>query len=116
MKKYLIAVFSAAVILSFISCGSTPTAEPNSAAPKAEEPPLVVEMTEQEEEKPAGDDFSKGNEALLTKADSARQKAISAGAEKYYPDVLAETDKYYDEVKADIKANPSADHSARQLQ
>lgn len=113
MKKYLIAVFSAAVILSFISCGSTPTAEPNSAAPKAEEPPLVVEMTEQEEEKPAGDDFSKENEALLTKAYSARQKAISAGAEKYYPDVLAETDKYYDEVKADIKANPSADHSAK---
>lgn len=113
MKKYLIAAFSAAVILSFISCGSTPTTEPSSAAPKTEEPPVVVELTEPEEEKPAGEDFSKENEALLSMADSARQKAVNAGAEKYFPDVLASTDKYYDEVKSGVKETPSADHSEK---
>ena len=106
MKKFLISFFSVAVILSVISCGSTPTAEPETdIAPAVEEPAA--------ETQPAADDFSKANEALLSQADSARQKAIDAGAEKFFPDVLASDDKFYDDVKAEIKSNPNADHSAK---
>lgn len=113
MKKYLIALFSAAAVFAFISCGSTANIDPNankkplvSEEPKTEEPAPVVE-------EPASDDFSQANEALLAKADAARQKAIDAGAEKYFPDVLAADDGFYDGVKNGVKENPSADHSEK---
>ena len=50
MKKYLIALFSAAAVFAFISCGSTANIDPNankkplvSEEPKTEEPAPVVE-------------------------------------------------------------------------
>ena len=108
MKRYLLLLSCIATILSFVSCGSTPTAEPETKKepPKVEEPARVVE-------EPASDDFTQANEVLLSKADAARQKAIEAGAEKYFPDVLAADDGFYDAVKNDVKENPSADHSEK---
>ena len=113
MKKFIPALLTSAAIFAFISCGSTPTAEPEVDVtpveePKQEEPAPVVE----EPEIPA-EDFSQANETLLSQANSARQKAIDAGAEKYFPDVLAADDKYYNEVKAEISANPKTDHSQK---
>ncbi len=113
MKKYLLTFCSIAAILSFISCGSTPTTEPESKAAEAPAP-AVTEAEPEPEPEPAEEaaaDFSELNDKLLAQADSARQKAIDAGAEKYYPDLLASTDKYYDELKSEIAANPNADHS-----
>ena len=114
MKKYLFLLLSTVTILSFISCGSTPTAEPETKKepPKVEEPAPVVEETAPEPE-PAAEDFSKSNEELLSKADAARQKAIDAGAEKYFPEVLAADDSFYDSVKGELKDNPSADYSSK---
>ncbi len=110
MKKYLLTFFSIAAVLAFVSCGSTPTAEPEpEPEPQAqEEPAPVVE----EPEAPA-DDFSKQNEELLAQAEAARKKAIDAGAQKFYPDVLSSTDKYYSDVKAEISADPNSDHSEK---
>ena len=114
MKKYLFLLLSTVTILSFISCGSTPTAEPETKKepPKVEEPAPVVEETAPEPE-PAAEDFSKSNEELLSKADAARQKAIDAGAEKFFPEVLAADDSFYDSVKGELKDNPSADYSSK---
>lgn len=107
MKKILLALLSAATIVSFISCGSTPTTEPqNGKKPaQAEEPAPVVE-------EPAAEDFAQANEALLSQAEAARQKAIDSGAEKYFPEVLASDDSFFDGVKSEVKENPAADHSA----
>ncbi|WP_294430422.1 hypothetical protein [uncultured Treponema sp.] len=114
MKRYLFTLICAASIIPFISCGSTPTVEPE--PPKAEEPAPVVEEPTPEPEpepQPPAEDFSQANEALLAQADSARAKAIEAGAEKYFRDVLSADDKFYESVKAEIKANPTADHSEK---
>ena len=119
MKKILTALLTALAIFAFISCGSTPTAEPQAdVAPApveepAPEPEPEPEPTPEPVPEPPAEDFSAANEALLSQADSARQKAIDAGAEKYFPDVLASDDKFYDEVKAEIQANPKADHSEK---
>ena len=112
MKKYLLTFFSIAAVLAFVSCGSTPTAEPETEPepPKQEEPAPVVE--EPEPEVPA-EDFSKQNEELLSQAEAARKKAVDAGAQKYYPDVFSATDKYYSDVKAEITSDPNADHSEK---
>ena len=110
MKKHLLLLSGILAILSFISCGSTPTAEPETK----KEPPKVEEAASAPVvEEPAAEDFAQANEVLLSKADAARQKAIEAGAEKYFPDVLAADDGFYDGVKSDVKENPSADHSAK---
>ena len=79
MKKYLLTFFSIAAVLAFVSCGSTPTAEPETEPepPKQEEPAPVVE--EPEPEVPA-ENFSKQNEELLSQAEAARKKAVDAGA------------------------------------
>ena len=109
MKKHLIALFSAASLFAFISCGSTPTAEP-----QVDVTPAPVEEPKPEPTpEPVAEDFSSANQALLSQADAARQKAIDAGAEKYFPEVLASDDKFYEEVKAEVAANPSADHSEK---
>lgn len=122
MKKYLLALLSVITIIAFISCGSTPTAEPEvNTKPTAEEPkeepaPVVEEPSpapEPEPEPPAPEDFSKANEALLSQADSARRKAIEAGAEKYFPDVLAADDDFYEGAKREVEADPNADHSEK---
>ena len=107
MKKYLLTLLSVVAILSFFSCGSTPTAEPLVDTSTGESTPVEEEKTDDT------GDFSKANEALLAQADSARQKAVEAGAEQYFPDVLALDDRYYDEVKSAVSANPSEDHSAK---
>lgn len=91
MKKYLITMLGVAAILSFISCGSTPTTEP-------------VDTGSTEES--SNDNSSKEIGVLLSQAELARQEAINAGAEKYFPEVLAATDKYYEEVKA----NPTVEN------
>lgn len=110
MKKHLLLLSGILAILSFISCGSTPTAEPETK----KEPPKVEETAPAPVvEEPAAEDFAQANEVLLSKADAARQKAIEAGAEKFFPDVLAADDGFYDGVKSDVKENPSADHSSK---
>ncbi|MCR4822663.1 MAG: hypothetical protein K5873_07315 [Treponema sp.] len=108
MKKYLITFFSLAAIISIISCGSTPTAEPQI---EEEAPAPVVEEPKPEETPPA-EDFSQANQDLISQADAARQKAIDAGAEKYFPDVLAADDKYYEEIKAKIASDSKSDYSS----
>ena len=119
MKKYLLTFFSLATLLALLSCGSTPTAEPEPEPepPKQEEVAPVVEEPEPEPEpepeaEPA-EDFSAQNESLLSQAEAARQKALDAGASKYFPDKLAAADKFYSDLKAEIKENPAADHSEK---
>lgn len=114
MKKYLLTLLCVTAIFSFFSCGSTPTAEPG-IEKQTGDVNLVEEEKKEEEEatEPTSGDFSKANEALLSQAESARQKAIEAGAEEYFPDVLASDDSYFDEVKAAVSANPTEDHSAK---
>lgn len=115
MKKYLLTFFSVAAIALYVSCGSTPTTEPASEAKNqvTEEPAAVEEPAPEVQKEPApSEDFSAANNALMSQVDSARQKAVDAGAEKYFPDVLAATDSYYKELKSKIDANPSADYSA----
>ena len=113
MKKCLFMLLSVAAILSFASCGSTPTVEPQKKpeSVQTEEPTQAEEESAAVVEESSPEDFSKENETLLSKADAARQRAIDAGAEKYFPDVLASDDKFYDEVKAEVSAAPTANHS-----
>lgn len=122
MKKYLLALFSIVTIFAFISCGSTPVAEPQVdvnpvETPKPEPEPTPEPAPEPEPEptpEPApAEDFSAQNSALLAQADSARQKAVDAGAEKYFPEILSETDKIYESVKNEVQQNPNADHSEK---
>ena len=102
MKKYLLTLLSIVAILSFFSCGSTPTAEPGTDK-NTGNANLIEEKNSEEN----------SNELLLSQAESARQSAIEAGAEEYFPDILASDDSYFDEVKASVSATPSEDHSAK---
>lgn len=110
MKKYVLALFGAAAVFLFFSCGSTPDAEPDSEE-------IVDGEGIGSEEKEPGDilsslAFSKANEALLAQAESARQKAVEAGAERYFPDMLRNDDDFFDSVKAAVSESPDEDHSA----
>ena len=115
MKKYLLTVTAFAMIISFMSCGSTPTAEPEvDVAPAVvEEPPKEEEPQPEVVPEVPAEDFSEQNKALLEKAEKARQEAIDADAQTYYPDLFAATDTYYAEVKDGVEKEPSKDHSDR---
>lgn len=110
MKKYLITVFSVAAAFAFISCGSTANIDPNAnkGAASQEEPAKEETIPEVVPE-----DFTKANEDLLSQAEAARQKALDAGAEKYFPEVLSADDAFFEDVKAGVKASPAEDHSAK---
>ena len=113
MKKIVFTLLSIAAILSFVSCGSTPTAEPEvDVAPIAQE-----EKKEEKEETPPvvqepAADFSDANKALLEKAEQARQAALDAGAQKYYPELFDTTDTNYAAVKDAVEKDPAADHAS----
>jgi len=112
VKKTFLAIFGIAIISAFISCGSTATLEPENKS--------TTEPVEQPEEKkeeapaePVAEDFSQANQALLEQAEKARLAAIEAGAEKYFPDKLSETDKIFEDVKKEVSENPSSDYSEK---
>ncbi len=98
-------ILGVVAIFAFFSCGSTPTAEPEVDTTEAQAP-------KEDKEETVTEDFTQANQTLLAQADAARQKAIDAGAEKYFPEVLAADDKYYDDVKNNISSRPAEDHSA----
>lgn len=108
--KYLGAVSLVCAGLFFVSCGSTPTAEenldfdPTQTETQAEGP---VQETVQE-----AADFSASNQALLEGAEKARQAAVEADAQKYYPQKFDETDKWYVEVKNKVSSDSKADCSS----
>ncbi|MBQ4379228.1 MAG: hypothetical protein II821_08550 [Treponema sp.] len=108
MKKTLLAIIGIAAIFAFISCGSTATLDPNSQGGGAAEQP-----EKEPETQPVSEDFSAANQALIDAAEKARQKAIEAGAEKYCPDKLSETDKIFADAKNEVAQTPSQEHSEK---
>lgn len=112
--KYLGALSCVCLGLFFVACGSAPTAEkdldfdPNEKEEKTEEP---VKDTVQEIAEEAKD-FSAANQALLDEAEKARQNAVEADAQKYYPAKFEETDKWYIEVKSKVSSDSKTDYSS----
>ena len=113
MKRYLILFFFTFTILTFISCGSTANIEPEAKKTEAAQEQPAEEKKDEEPitEAQGATDFSKENEELLANAEAARKKAIDAGAEKYFPDVLAKDDTFFSSVKSELKNEPKADHT-----
>lgn len=112
MKKNLILFFFSLTILTFIACGSTANIEPETNKTAS----VPEEKAEEKTDEPVAatqdfEDFSKENEALLTEAEAARQKAIDAGAEKYFPKILAKDDAFFDSVKSKVHDSPNSDHT-----
>lgn len=95
------------------SCGSTPTAEeeldfdPTQTEENAE--PVQTEPETPAVETP---DFSAANQTLIEAAEKARQAAVEADAQKYYPEKFDSTDKWYIEVKEKVSSDSKTDHSA----
>ena len=92
--KYLGVLFSIFSVFYLIGCGSTP---------KAEEPAPVS----REAEEPTA------SEKMLAEVENARKAAIEAGAENNFPQLFADTEKSYKELKAAVEANRDADNSAQ---
>lgn len=89
MKKRYAILFASAVMLVFVSCGSTPKAEepaaPQPAAPEETAAPAVPEKTD--------------NSDALSNAEAARQAAVDAGADAAASDLFAATDVLYNELR-----------------
>lgn len=109
--KHLCAVLCGIAALSLVACKSTPKSTADADGTKksaltADAAKAAAEKAKKEAE------IAKKTEAAIANADSARQAAIDAGAEKYYPKLLNDIDKQYDALKKKIAANPGTDYSA----
>ncbi len=106
--------FGAVAMLLFFSCKSTeveavPESNQTTKEEKQEEP---VEQTPVQNEAKPSVDHSAENAKLIEEIEKARKEAIDAGAEKYYPELLASTDESFANVKKSVDESPSEDHSA----
>lgn len=107
MKKYSVAIASALAVLFLASCGSKPAPEP---APEPATEPAVQEVPV---ETPPADDFSAENAKLIALTEAARQKAVLAQAETYYPEPFAFADQQLESLKKDMADKPAEDYSVR---
>lgn len=117
--KYFSVLLCASAVFFFVSCGSTPTKEEDldfdpSKTEEQTEPaePVVEEPTKEPEPVVEAPDFSAANQTLLEAAEKARQAAVDADAQKYYPEKFDQTDQWYVEVKEKVSSDPKTDHSA----
>lgn len=111
MKSARTAAIALVAALAFAGCKST-EAEP------VPEPEPEVQPAEKSEQVDGGDlggdsvDHSADNSQMVEDVEAAREAALAAGAEKYYPDLLATTNTGWSEVKRGVLKTPSADHAA----
>lgn len=103
--KHMCALLCGVIALSFAACKSTPKSSADSDPNKKSAVGSNVSGAAAEKAK-------KEVEAAVANADSARAAAIEAGAETYYPGLLADIDKEYAALKKKIAANPGANYSA----
>lgn len=98
MKKSIVALVCAVTAVSFLtSCGSKPKAAPKEVP---EEKPVEVEKVEEPVVQEEIIDNSEDDAA----AESARKKALEAGADKVAADTLAKVDARFQLLKADQEA------------
>lgn len=110
--KYFCAVLCGVAALSLVSCGSTPKSSA-SADSNTKSNSLNADSTKASAEKAKKEaEIAKKTEKAVANADAAREAAIKAGAEKYYPKLLSDIDKEYESLKKKIAANPGTDYSA----
>ena len=113
-KSMLIAAVFASASLLFVSCGSTPAAEPapvetEQDATVSEESTEVDNLEEKIEDDNLDDENTKGNEddpeledrinSLWENIESARNAAIQSGAKNLVPEVFGMAEEEYDRLK-----------------
>lgn len=104
--KYLGVLSCACAIFFMASCGSTPVKEEELDF----DPTKTEEAVEEQIEQAA--DFSSANQVLLEAAEKARQAAVEADAQKYYPARFDETNKWYVELKEKVSSDSATDYSS----
>ena len=113
-KSMLIAAVFASASLLFVSCGSTPAAEPapvetEQDATVSEESTEVDNLEEKIEDDNLDDENTKGNEddpelenrinSLWENIESARNAAIQSGAKNLVPEIFGMAEEEYDRLK-----------------
>lgn len=101
--KHIIFGISVISVLSLAACKTPPAEEPE----VKDETPVVETPAE------TPSDFSESNAKLLEKIEAARNKAVEAEAQKYYPDQFAAADGQYDALKNSIANDKASDYSSQ---
>jgi len=103
VKKLILALSCASVVLLAVSCGSTPKEEPV--------PEVKDAVEEVKEEVKESVDYSTANQTLLALTEAARENAIASDAKKYYPDGFDAAESKFTEIKNNISADSTKDYS-----
>ena len=106
MKKIIFIFFAGALAFLFLSCGSTPKKE---TLPKDEPKIEKPDMSSKDKSKPDSEDE-------LSKAESARQAAIDAGAEKIAPAQFAAVEALFKNLREQSKAGLDTSSALKDIQ
>ena len=108
MKKVILTLSCVLAVLFAVSCGSTPTAEPE---PEVKDTVEEIKQEVKEEVQQAAD-YSAANKTLFALTETARQNAIASGAEKYFADGFNAAEAKFTTVKNNVETDSSKDYSA----